>query len=73
MGSKAVCCCKVETHLLGWNLKCLGPHVNLLIHVNTGNDKEHPRTPGPSCQQSAQSEDDCPLILLMASGMLPEL
>ena len=42
----------------------MAPHVDLLVHVHAGDDKEDSRAPGPSCQQPAQSEDDGPLVLL---------
>ena len=42
----------------------MAPHVNLLVDINTGNDEEDPRTPGSSCQEPAQPEDDGPLVLL---------
>ena len=35
-------------HLLRRNLVSLGPHVNFLIDVNTGNDEEHAGTPRSS-------------------------
>ena len=31
----------IISNLLWWNIECLRPHVYLLIHVNTGDDKEH--------------------------------
>ena len=49
---------------MGCDLKSYGPHVNLLVNIHTGNDEEDSRPPGSPCQQSAQSEDDCPLVLL---------
>ena len=51
-------------NLLGWNLKCCGPHVNLFIDVHTRNDKEHSRSPSPSGHQSTQSKNDSSFILL---------
>ena len=49
---------------MGWNFKSLAPHVNLLVHVHAGDDKEDSRTSSSSCQQPAQPEDDGPLVLL---------
>ena len=42
----------------------MGPHVDLLVGVHTGQDEEDPRAPGSSYQQSAESEDDSSLVLL---------
>ena len=53
-----------SSHLLGRDLVCRGPHVDLLVGVDTGNDEEHARPPGSPGQQPAQPEDDCPLVLL---------
>ena len=51
-------------NLLRGNFKCLTSHVDLLVNIHTGDDKEDPRPPGSSCQQPAQSEDDGSLVLL---------
>ena len=53
-----------NSNLLRWYFVGVSSEINLLINVHTGNYKEHSRPPGSSSQQSAQSEDDCPLILL---------
>ena len=55
------------TDLLWWHVKGLCPHVNLLINVNTRDDKEDPRTTSTSREQEAEAEDDRTLILLEAS------
>ena len=55
---------KVTCHLLRWNLECLRPHVNLLINIDTGNDKEDPGSPRPPGQQPAKPEDDSSLVFL---------
>ena len=47
-----------------WDVIGLGSQVNLLIDVNAGDDEEHSGTAGFPSQHSAQSEDDCPLVLL---------
>ena len=47
-----------------WNLIGLTPHVDLLVNIHTGNDKEDAWSPGSSCQQPTQPEDDGPLVLL---------
>ena len=54
----------VQPHLLWGDFKGHGPHVYFNIGVHTGDDEEHSRAPGSSCQQPAQSEDDGPLVLL---------
>ena len=51
-------------YLLRWDLECCSPHVNLLVNIDTRNDKEDSRPPGAARHKSAKSEDDCPLILL---------
>ena len=56
---------RVESeNLLWWDVIGLGPQVNLLIDVNTGDDEEHPGSSGFPSQHSAQSEDDRSLVLL---------
>ena len=50
--------------LLRGDLKRHAPHVDLLVCVDTGNDEEDPRTPSSSGEESAQPEDDGPLVLL---------
>ena len=52
------------TNLLWRNLVSVGPEINLFIDINTGDDKEDPRTPSSSRQQPTQPEDDGPLVLL---------
>ena len=52
------------TYFLRWNLESLRSHIYFLINIHTGDDKEDPGTPGPSCQQPAQPEDDGSLVLL---------
>ena len=42
----------------------MGPHVDLLVSVHTGQDEEDSRPPSSSYQQPAQPEDDGPLVLL---------
>ena len=54
----------LHMYLLWRNLKSLTSHVDLLVDVHTGDDKEDPRTPGSSRKKPTQSEDDCPLVLL---------
>ena len=46
------------------NLIGCRPQVDLLVDIHTGDDEEHAWTPGSSCQQPAQSEDDGSLVLL---------
>ena len=60
-------------HLLWRNLVVVGPHVHLLVGVDTGEDEENPRTAGSSNKQSAESEDNGPLILLEISRLGEEL
>ena len=55
-------------YLLRWDLECLGPHVNLLININTGDDKEHSWPPRSPRQQSSKAEDDSSLIFLKVSS-----
>ena len=52
------------TYFLRWNLESLWSHIYFLINIHTWDDKEDPRTPSSSCQQSAQPEDDGSLVLL---------
>ena len=54
----------IHSYFLWRNVKGLSSHVNLLVDINTGNDEEDSRTPGSSCQEPAQPEDDGPLVLL---------
>ena len=56
--------CDVSAHLLGRDLVCRGPHVDLLVGVHTGDDEEHAGAPGSPWQQPAQPEDDGALVLL---------
>ena len=51
-------------HLLGRDVKCLGPHVNYLECVHTRNNKEDARTPSSPSQEAAHAEDDSSLKLL---------
>ena len=53
-----------EPDLLGGNIKCDSPEVNLLIMIYAGQDKEYPRTSGSSWPQSPQPEYDRSLVLL---------
>ena len=50
--------------LLRWDLECFSSHVNLLVDINAGDDKEDPWAPGPAGQEAAQPEDDGSLVLL---------
>ena len=52
------------SYLLGRDLVVVGPHVDLLVGVHTGEDEEDPRAPGSAHQQSSESEDDGSLVLL---------
>ena len=54
----------VSDYLLRRNIVSWCPHINLLIDIKTRNHKEDPRTPSSSLHQSAQPEDDGPLVLL---------
>ena len=60
-------------HLLWRNLVVVGPHVHLLVGVDTGEDEENSRSPGSTYQQSAESEDNGPLVLLEISRPSEEL
>ena len=42
----------------------LSPQVDLLVHVNAGNDEEDSWTSSLASQHPAQPEDDGPLVLL---------
>ena len=53
-----------HTNLLWRDVEGLGPHVNLLVHVNTGQDEEHTGAPGASGQQQPEAEYDSPLVFL---------
>ena len=53
-----------HSYFLWRNVKGLSSHIYLLVDIHTGDDEEHSRAPGSSCQQSAQSEDDGSLVLL---------
>ena len=57
-------CSLIISYLLWRDFKSLSPHINFLVYIHTGDDEEHSRAPGSSCQQSAQSEDDGSLVLL---------
>ena len=46
------------------DLKCLAPHVNLLININKRIDEEDPRTPCPTSEQPTKPEYHRPLIFL---------
>ena len=50
--------------LLWGNIVGLGPHVNLLVMVNTRNYKEDSRPTGSALQEPSQSEYNRPLVLL---------
>ena len=47
-----------------WNLVVVGPHVHLLVGVDTGEDEEHSRAPGSTYQKTTKSKDDSSLVLL---------
>ena len=51
----------------------MSPHVDLLVGVHTREDEEDPRTAGSSNKQSAESEDNGPLIFLEISRLGEEL
>ena len=51
----------------------MGPHVHLLVGVDTGEDEEDSRPPSSTYQQSAESEDNGPLVLLEISRPSEEL
>ena len=42
----------------------MGPHVHLLVGVDTREDEEDSRPPGSSYQKTTQSKDDGSLVLL---------
>ena len=46
------------------------PHVNLLVDVDAGDDEEDAGAPGSPRQQSAQPEDDRPLVLLPLQDLM---
>ena len=52
------------SYFLRRDLESCCPHINLLVHVNAGDDKEDPWAPGPAGQEAAQPEDDGSLVLL---------
>ena len=54
----------VSAHLLGRDLVCRCPHVDLLVGVHAGDDEEDPRAPGSSGEEAAQPEDYRPFIFL---------
>ena len=54
----------IPPYLLWRNFKSLSPHIHFLVNVHTGNDEEDSWPSGSSSQQTAQSEDDGPLVLL---------
>ena len=62
-----------STYLLWRNLVGVGPHVHLLVGVDTREDEEDSRPPGSTYQQSAESEDNGPLVLLEISRPSEEL
>ena len=45
-------------------LICLSPHVNLLVDVDTRDDKEDAGSPGSTGEKTTQPEDDRSLVLL---------
>ena len=53
-----------HVHLLRGDVVCLGPHVYLLVLVDTRNHEEDPGTSGSSREEQAQSEYDSSLVLL---------
>ena len=57
-------CSYTAPHLLGRHVVGGGPHVDLLVHVEAGDDEEDARAPRPARHQPAQPEDDRSLILL---------
>ena len=52
------------SYFLRRDLESCCPHINLLVHVNAGDDKEDPRAAGSSSHEATQPEDDGPLVLL---------
>ena len=63
-GISPVVSCDVSAHLLGRDLVCRCPHVDLLVGVHAGDDEEHAGAPGSPWQQPAQPEDDGALVFL---------
>ena len=55
-------------YLLRRNIVGCRSHVDLLVNIQTGDDKEHSWTPGTTLYQSPQSEDDSSLVLLRFEG-----
>ena len=53
-----------HVHLLRGDVVCLGPHVYLLVLVDTGNHEEDSGTSGSSREEQAQSEYDSSLVFL---------
>ena len=53
-----------HVHLLWWNLVSCSSKINLDVSVHAGDGEEDPRTPSSSFEESAQPEDDGPLVLL---------
>ena len=51
-------------HLLRRHVEGLGPHVDLLEHVDAGEDEEDAGAARAAGQQQPQPEDDCSLVLL---------
>ena len=49
----------LRRHIIG-----LCPHINLLVHIDTGDDKEDARSPGPTSQKTTQAEDDGSFVFL---------
>ena len=58
----------IHSYFLWRNVKSLSSHIDLFVDIHTGDDEEHSRAPGSSCQQPAQSEDDGSLVLLDKYG-----
>ena len=52
------------SYFLRRDLESCCPHINLLVHVNAGDDKEDPRAPRSSSHEATEPEDDGPLVLL---------
>ena len=55
---------KGGTYLLRRHVEGDRPQINLAVGVNAGNDEEDAGPLGSPLQQSPQSEDDCPFVLL---------
>lgn len=61
---KVTCFFSGSAYFLRWHVKGQGPHVDLLVRIDAGNNEEDPGAPGASAQKSAEPEDDHPLVLL---------